>query len=163
MNMGTVLLGDLAKSGWVVLKCVYEIKNGSEQQDYFYHLNNYNFPKKFNFWNKINESNREMLYGIENYNHEQKFSEDGDIETKIPDIFQSDCDVISHHLYFCDNFDIVENKNKYYLPNVMRHHGCVDKDQVPYLGYKHVLKENTTTPVRKRESKSEYQFITKDN
>ena len=64
LNMGSVLLGDLEKIGWVVLKCDYEITNGEEQQDYFYHMNNKSFPKKMKYWNKINGTNREMLYGI---------------------------------------------------------------------------------------------------
>ena len=92
-----------------------------------------NFPKKFDFWNKIHETNCEMFYGIESHYHEQRFSEGGDIETKIPDIFQSEFDVIKHHLYVCYNFDIVENKYNHYLHNVMKYHGYVDKDQVPHL------------------------------
>ena len=49
--MGSILLGDLEKVGWVVLKYAYEITNGSEQQEYFYHLNNLNFQKKMKYWN----------------------------------------------------------------------------------------------------------------
>ena len=37
-NTGNVLLGDLEKVGWVVLKYDYEITNGGEQQDYFYQI-----------------------------------------------------------------------------------------------------------------------------
>ena len=48
LDMGSVLLGDLEKVDWVVLKCSYEITNGSEQQEYFYYLNNNTFPKKMN-------------------------------------------------------------------------------------------------------------------
>ena len=104
-----------------------------------------------------------MFYGIESHYHEQRFSEGGDIETKIPDIFQSYCDVINHHLYVCYNFDILENKYECHLHNFMRHHRYVDKDQVPHFDYKYVLKKYTAKPVGKKESKSEYQFITKDN
>ena len=46
LPMGEVLLGNLEKVDWVVLKCSYEITNGSEQQEYFYYLNNHNFQKK---------------------------------------------------------------------------------------------------------------------
>ena len=35
LNMGSALLGDLEKVGWVVLRRAYEITNGSEQQEYF--------------------------------------------------------------------------------------------------------------------------------
>ena len=48
LNMGSVLLGDLKKVGWIVLKCDYEITNGGEQQNYFYHMNNNTFSKKKN-------------------------------------------------------------------------------------------------------------------
>ena len=60
LNMGSILLGDLEKVGWVVLKCAYEITNGSEQQEYFYHLNNHTFQKKMKYWNKLNGTNREI-------------------------------------------------------------------------------------------------------
>ena len=33
-------------------------------------------------------------------------------------------------------FDFVWNKYKYYLPNLMRHFGIVDNDQVPHSDYK---------------------------
>ena len=46
LNMGSVLLGDLEKVDWVVLKCAYEITNGSEQQEYFYYMNNHTFFEK---------------------------------------------------------------------------------------------------------------------
>ena len=52
LEMGTVLLGGLEKFGWVVLKCVYEIINGSDTQRHFYNLNNDKFQKKTNYWNK---------------------------------------------------------------------------------------------------------------
>ena len=80
LNMGSVLLGDLEKVGWVVLEWAYEITNGSEQQEYFYHLNNHNFQKKMKYWNKINGTNREMLYGMENYNHDLKFCDVDDLK-----------------------------------------------------------------------------------
>ena len=50
-------------------------------------------------------------------------------------IFQSDCDVINHHLNEEYHFDIINNKYKYYLPNLMRHYGKDDKDQVPHSDY----------------------------
>ena len=34
--MGSVLFGDLEKVGWVVLKCAYEIINGSDTQRHFF-------------------------------------------------------------------------------------------------------------------------------
>ena len=69
LNMGSVLLEDLEKVGWVVLKCAYEIKSGSEQQEHFYYLNDHNFQKKIKCWNKINRTNIEMLYNMKYRNH----------------------------------------------------------------------------------------------
>ena len=150
LNIGSVLLGDLEKVGWVVLKCAYEITNGSEQQEYFYHLNDHTFQKKMKYWNKINGTNREMLYGMENLNHDSRFCDVDDLNAQLPDIFQSDCDVINHHLHACYNFDINENKHKYYLPNIIRHNGFVLNDQVPHLDYKRVLKEYKPKTVKVR-------------
>ena len=119
--MGSVLLGDSENVGWVVLKCAYEITNESEQQAYFFYLNNHNFQKKMKYWNKMNKPNRNMLYDIKNHNHDDRFCEVGDLNAKLPDIFQSDCDVINHHVHVCYNFDINENKYKHYLPNMIIH------------------------------------------
>ena len=46
LEMGSVLLGDLEKVGWVVLKCAYEIINGSDTQRHFYNLNNEKISKE---------------------------------------------------------------------------------------------------------------------
>ena len=81
------------------------------------------------YWNKINGTNREILYGMVNHNHDETFCEVGDLNAKLPDTFQSDCDVINHHLHVCYNFDINKNKYKYYLPSMIRHNGFVFNDQ----------------------------------
>ena len=47
----------------------------------------------------------------------------------------SDCDVVNHHLNEEYHFDILNNKYKYYIPNLLRHFGKVDKDQVPHSDY----------------------------
>ena len=53
---------------------------------------------------------------MKNHNHEQRFSEDRDTETKIPDTFQSDCDIINHRLYVCYNFILLKiNMNIIFL------------------------------------------------
>ena len=62
--------------------------------------------------------------------HEQNFFQEFDIQNNT-----NICDVVNHHLYDQSDFDILWNKFKYYLPNLMRHHGKVDKDQVPHLDY----------------------------
>ena len=54
-------------------------------------------------------------------------------------IFSSDCDVINYHLNDYYNFDIIDNKYKYYLPNLMRHHGKVKKIKL-HIGIIHSLK-----------------------
>ena len=38
--MGTMLLGNLEKVSWVVLKCNYVITAKSREQNHFYYLNN---------------------------------------------------------------------------------------------------------------------------
>ena len=67
------------------------------------------------------KKNRQMFYNINENKHEQKFIQDMDIRNNINIIFQSDCDVINHHLNEQYDFDIVWNKYKYYLPNLMRY------------------------------------------
>ena len=46
-----------------------------------------------------------MLYGIEGHNHGSRFCNIEDLNAQVPDTFQSDCDVINHHLNVCYNFD----------------------------------------------------------
>ena len=45
LPIGTVLLGNLEKVGWVVLKCDYAITANSREQNHFYYLNNKSFKK----------------------------------------------------------------------------------------------------------------------
>ena len=58
-------------------------------------------------------------------------------------IFQSDCDIIIQHLDEEYGFDIINNKYKFYLPNLMRHYGKVDKDQNAYSDFIYKAKEFT--------------------
>ena len=67
--------------------------------------------------------------------HEQRFVQEEDIQNNISIIFQSDCDVINHYLNKQYHFDMHYNKYKFYLPNLMRHYGKVDKDQIPHYNY----------------------------
>ena len=53
--------------------------------------------------------------------------------------------MINHQLNEHYDFDIVLNTYKYYLPNLMRHFGKVDKDQVPHSDYPY-----TEKPFRKK-------------
>ena len=68
-----------------------------------------------------------MLYGIKYHLHKQKFVCLIDTQNGMLFIVQSDCDVINHHLNEKYNFDIISNAYKYYLPNLMRHTGYVEK------------------------------------
>ena len=52
--------------------------------------------------------------------------------------------MINHQLNEHYDFGIVLNTYKYYLPNLMRHFGKVDKDQVPHSDYPY-----TERPYRK--------------
>ena len=85
--MGSVLLEIFEKVGRIVLKCTYEIINGFEEQEHFYHLNNHNFPNKIKYWNKINGTKREILYGMENHNHDSRFCDVEDLNAQLPDFF----------------------------------------------------------------------------
>ena len=97
-----------------------------------------------------------MFYNINEHQHEQRFIEEDDIRNKISIIFQSDCDVINQHLNQEYNFDIINNKYKYYLPNLMRHHGKVEKDQVAHSDFtfiEKIYKKKTVSRKRKNSRK----------
>ena len=50
LSMGSVLLGNLDKVAWVVLKYDYAVTADSKEQNYFYHLNNHIFKQKEYRW-----------------------------------------------------------------------------------------------------------------
>ena len=97
--MGNVVLDDLEKVGWVVLKYDYTITPNSKEQKYFYHLNNHKYLPKSHLLNKIHGSDRQILYEINNYLYEKRFITEMNIQNNIESIFQSDFDVINHHLH----------------------------------------------------------------
>ena len=94
-----------------------------------------------------------MFYNINEHQHEQRFIKD-DFRNKISFIFQSYCDVINHHLNEEYHFDIINNKYKYYLPNLMRHYGKVDKDQVPHSDYSFTEKVFKKKKIQEKEKKA---------
>ena len=59
--MCTVLLGNLEKVGWVVLKYDFAITVNSREQNDFYYLNNKIFKKTEYRWNSIHKKNRKMF------------------------------------------------------------------------------------------------------
>ena len=85
--MGSVLLGNLKKVGWVVLKCDYFITANSKEQNYLYYLNNHTFKQKEYRWNKIHNTNRQIFYNINKNKHEQRFVQDLNIRNNINIIF----------------------------------------------------------------------------
>ena len=78
------------------------------------------------------------------HTHDERFCESCDMNANIFEIFQSDCDVINHHLHVCYNFEH-ENEYKYFLPNTIRNNGYVKTDQIPHLDYNHEKKEYKVT------------------
>ena len=47
--MGKVLVEILEKVSWVVLECDYDITPKSNEQNYFYHLDNHKHPSKSHY------------------------------------------------------------------------------------------------------------------
>ena len=85
--MGTVLLGNLEKVGWVVLKCDYAITANSKEQNHFYYLNNKIFKKSEYRWNSIHKTNRQMFYNINDNKHEERFVQELYIQNNINIMF----------------------------------------------------------------------------
>ena len=78
-----------------------------------------------------------MLYNINEHQHEDRFSDEDDIRNKVSIIFRSDYDVINQH----------------YLPNLMRHHGKVEKNQVRHWDYPFIEKMYKQTSKKRKNSK----------
>ena len=68
-----------------------------------------------------------MLYEITYHLHKQRFVYLIDTQNEMLSIVQSECDIINYHLNEKYNFEIISNAYKYYLPNLMRHTGYVEK------------------------------------
>ena len=98
-----------------------------------------------------------MLYDMRFHTYEQRLCEPCDLNANLPDIFQSNCDIINHHLHVYYNFEH-ENKYKYFLPNILRHNGYVNIDQIPHLDYNHEKKEYKVT-TRKNTCKKRKQNV----
>ena len=91
------------------MKCDYAITANNKEQNHFYYLNNKSFKKIEYRWNFIHKTNRQMLYNINEHKHKQRFIQEEDILNDMSIIFQSDCDVINHHLNEEYHFDILNN------------------------------------------------------
>ena len=129
---GSILMGNLEKVGWVVLKSGYNIVPYHPLQNTLYHLNNDSVKFKHN-WFAIDGKHLQMFYKQSENIHDSRFIV-GDI-SQIHDLLKSDCKTINLHLETNYNFDI-KNKYKYYNPNLIRNNGEIKKDQVLHCDYK---------------------------
>ena len=79
-----------------------------------------------------------------------------DIESNnvMLNIFQSDYDVINHHLKIAYNFDTIENAYKFYLLNLLRNDGYADKVQGVHTDYKFDPKMYKSEESNKNQNKS---------
>ena len=142
LKEGTILMGDLQKVGWVVLKSGFIIKPRSLLEDALYDLN-VDRPNEQLHWFGIDKCKRQMYYK-QSYNvNDTRFVENESIEL-VHDLLKKDCEVINDHLIDYYNFDGI-NHYKYYNPNVMRNHGYVKYDQMLHLDFPKSL-----FPVKKR-------------
>ena len=91
------------------LKCDYIITPNSNVQHYFYYLNNNKYPAKNRMWHSTHGTKRQMLYAITEHQDNHRFISESHSMNGMLNIFQSDCDVIIHHLNCTYNFDSIKN------------------------------------------------------
>ena len=72
MKEGTILIGDLQKVSWVVLKSGFIIKARSLLEDSLYDLN-VDVPPDKSHWFGINKNKRQMYYKQSLKNHDTRF------------------------------------------------------------------------------------------
>ena len=91
----TVLMGNLEKVGWVVLKSGYNITPYCNLENELYHLNNdsINYENK---WFAIDGKHRQIFYKQSENGHDSRFI-DKDI-SEIHELLHSDCNIINFHL-----------------------------------------------------------------
>ena len=132
LEEGSILMGNLEKVGWVVLKSGYNICPFSHLENAVYHLNNDSVKFKHN-WFAIDGKHLQIFYKQSENIHDIRFI-DGDI-SQIHELLKIDCNMINLHLETNYNFDI-NNKYKYYNPNLIRNNGQIKKDQVLHCNFK---------------------------
>ena len=71
LNPGTILLDDLKKVGWVVLKVGYNIIQNCDLENVLYDLNNDNFPRTF--FVSIDDKERQMYYKLSETINKNRF------------------------------------------------------------------------------------------
>jgi len=129
LEKGSILMGNLEKVGWVVLKSGYNIVPYGQLENAMYNVNN---NSKRN-WFAIDGKNLQMFYRQTENIHDSRFI-DNEI-SQIHELLKIDCDTINLHLEKNYNFDI-NKKYKYYNPNLIRNNGQIKKDQVLHCDYK---------------------------
>ena len=97
-----------------------------------YHLNNDSAKFKQN-WLLIDGKHLQFFYKQSENIHDSRFI-DSDI-SQIHELLKIDCDMINLHLEKNYNFDI-NNKYKYYNPNLIRNNEQIKKDQVLHCDFK---------------------------
>ena len=132
LEKGSILMGNLEKVGWVVLKSGYNIVPYGQLENAMYNLNNDSAKSKQN-WFAIDGKHLQMFYKQTENIHDSRFI-DNDI-SQIHELLKIDCDTINLHLEKNYNFDI-NNKYKYYNPNLIRNNGQIKKDQVLHCDFK---------------------------
>ena len=134
LGEGTILMGNLEKVGWVVLKSGYSISPYGRLDNAMYHLNNDSVKFKNN-WFGIDGKHRHMFCKqLENFHDTRFIDGNGDI-SKIHELLKSDTNIINIHLETNCNFDR-NNKYKYYNLNLIRNNGIIKKDQQVHCNLK---------------------------
>ena len=95
LEEGTVLIGNLEKVGWVVLKSGYNIISYCDLENELYHLNNDSVNYK-NKWFAIDDKQRHIFYKQSKNDPDSRFI-DKDI-SEIHEALQSDYNIINVHL-----------------------------------------------------------------
>ena len=95
LEEGTVLMGNLEKIRWVVLKSGYNIKPYSQLENELCNLNN-DYAKHNNRWYAIDGKQRYISQKQSENPHDSRFI-DGSL-SEIHELSQSDCNIINVHL-----------------------------------------------------------------
>ena len=107
LEEGSILIGNLEKAGWVVLKAWYNIVPYGQLENTIYNLNNDSGKSKQN-WFAIDGKHLQIFYKQSENIHDIRFI-DGDI-SQIHELLKIDCNMINLHLETNYNFD---RNNKY--------------------------------------------------
>ena len=96
LNAGIVLLGDLEKNGWVVLKSGYNTTSKCDFENAFYDLNNDNSTKNTK-WYSIDRKKRQIFYKRNGNVSESRFIT-GDI-SETHELLKNDCKSLTRFFF----------------------------------------------------------------